>query len=146
MNAFELIVLGQPKPKGSMRHVGNGRMIEQVAGSKPWREAVKWAAVQAKGDGFRVFTGPVKVSIVYTVRRPASAPKRRRIWPITRSSGDADKVARNCLDALVDAAVMLDDSQVTDLHIVKSYPGAEAGALDYPGAVIRVEQVTERVA
>lgn len=135
---FTITVYGTPKPKGSLAHVGKGRLVEQVVGSKPWREAVKWAAIQAKDEAFHVFSGPVAVHIVVTVKKPVSAPKRRRTWPITRSSGDADKHARNCLDALVDAVIMFDDSQVTDLHLIKSYPGQEPGALDHPGAVITV--------
>jgi Holliday junction resolvase RusA-like endonuclease len=138
--------LGVPKAKGSMRHVGNSRMIEQLAGSKPWRETVKSAAVDAvnaregTGDPFATLSGPVVVDAVFTFAKPKSAPKRRRIWPITRSSGDVDKLARNLLDALVDAWVLADDSQVVDLRARKVYAGEHYRALAGPGAnvVVRV--------
>jgi Holliday junction resolvase RusA-like endonuclease len=133
-----ITVYGSPKPKGSLRHVGHGRMVEQLAGSKPWREAVKWAAVEANVG---TVTGPVLVDVVVTVTKPHSAPKRRRTWPITRSSGDVDKHLRNVLDALVDAAVLPDDSQVITATITKAYPGEEAGALDQPGARIAVHRI-----
>ena len=146
--ALTVVVIGQPRPKGSLRHVGHGRMIEQVEGSKPWREAVKAAALTALAvdhpGPYPFGTGPVRVDITYTVSKPASAPKRRRTWPVTRSSFDVDKVARNCLDALVDAAVLRDDAQVVFLLIRKTYVGEDPDALDRPGAIIRIRPINER--
>lgn len=139
---LELEVAGTPKPKGSLKHVGRGRLQEQLEGSKPWREAVKWAAIEAiaaraRGrNPFTVLQGPVVVDVTVTVAKPKSAPKTRRTWPITRSSGDADKHLRNVLDALVDAAVMGDDSQVVEATVRKAYPGEHAHALAAPGARI----------
>ena len=66
---IEIVAYGQPKPKGSLRHVGKGRMVEQLAGSRPWREAVKWAALEARGES-DVLTGPVTVRITVTVPKP----------------------------------------------------------------------------
>jgi Holliday junction resolvase RusA-like endonuclease len=149
-DALVITVYGDPKPKGSMRHVGKGRMVEQVAGGKPWREAVKWAALDAReewrvgwlNDHWRPLDGPLCCEITYTVRKPASAPKTRVTWPITRSSGDVDKVARNVLDALVDAGVMRDDSQVVELTVRKVYADEGIDALHTPGAVIRIWRLT----
>lgn len=140
---YQFDVYGQPKPKGSLRHVGHGRMVEQLEGSKPWRVAVKEAAL----DAIRRFgitaplEGPLIVEAIITVPKPKSAPKRRRSWPITRSSGDVDKHARNLLDALVDASLMGDDSQVIEIRILKAFAGEHARGLAVPGAVIRVWQV-----
>ncbi|MCA1570766.1 MAG: RusA family crossover junction endodeoxyribonuclease [Chloroflexi bacterium] len=141
-----IVVHGKPKPKGSMRHVGHGRMIEQVAGSKPWREAVKHAALN-QAPGVQL-AGPLRVWITYTVSRPQHHYGSGRnalllrdnapAWPHNRSSGDADKQARNVLDALVDAGLMGDDSQVADLRVVKTYVNQGDDALPTPGAVIRV--------
>lgn len=142
MAEVRIIVRGQPKPKGSLRHVGKGRMVEQVTGSRPWREAVKYAALDAYA-GPAAIDGPVSVDIVVTVAKPKSAPKTRRTWPITRSSGDSDKHARNVLDALVDAAVIADDSQVIVLVVQKTYPGEAPSALDSPGALIVVRTLTD---
>lgn len=131
-----IVAYGQPKPKGSLRHVGNGRMVEQLVGAKPWREAIKFAALAKRPEC--MITGPVMVWAWITVAKPASAPKRRRTWPITRSSGDIDKHARNILDALVDAAIMRDDSQVVELRMIKTYPDECDGALGQPGAYIEI--------
>lgn len=136
-----ICVLGVPKPKGSLRHVGKGRMVEQLAGSPVWREAVKTAAWAAAREQHwdRVEGSPVSVRAVLTFEKPASAPKRRETWPISRSSGDIDKQARNLLDALVDAGIVKDDSQVIDLTVSKRYVGQHPDALTIPGAVIRIE-------
>jgi Holliday junction resolvase RusA-like endonuclease len=114
-------VPGAPKPKGSLRHIGHGRLIEQVAGSKQWREAIVLAAAQERDlRGWQTLVGvPVTVLVRCVVPRPKSV---RRASPITRSSGDVDKLARNILDALTDARIIGDDSQVTDLRITKEYP------------------------
>lgn len=139
---IEFDVIGSPKPKGSLKHVGHGRLQEQLEGSKPWREAVKWAALQAIRERprqpFTALAGPVAVDVTVTVAKPKSAPKTRRTWPVTRSSGDADKHLRNVLDALVDAGVMGDDSQVIEATVRKTYPGEHAHALHTPGARIFV--------
>jgi Holliday junction resolvase RusA-like endonuclease len=144
VEGLQFIVLGVPKAKGSMKHVGHGRMIEQLAGSKPWREAVKWAALEAiaaregTGEPFATLSGPVVVDVVFSFAKPKSAPKTRRIWPTTRSSGDVDKLLRNVLDALVDAAVMGDDSQVVRAVPEKAFVGEHPAALNVPGATIVV--------
>jgi Holliday junction resolvase RusA-like endonuclease len=87
--------------------------------------------------------GPVAVDIAVTVAKPKSAPKTRRTWPATRSSGDADKHARNVLDALVDAAVIGDDSQVVELAVRKVFPGEAPDALASAGAVIVVRPIVD---
>ena len=144
--ALTITVHGQPKPKGSLRHIGHGRLVEQLAGSKPWREAVKYATLDARtlpGNTPETITGPVRVDITITVDKPKSAPKKRRTWPITRSSGDIDKHIRNVFDALVDAAAIGDDSQVVRVSTVKAYPLEEPDTLASAGAIIRIYRIGE---
>lgn len=145
---LKIAVYGTPKPKGSLKHIGRGRLVEQVAGSKPWRIAVADAARVAMlpddADAtvpLPPFEGPLRVEITSTVAKPKSAPKRRVTWPVTRSSGDVDKHARNVLDALADAEVYGDDSQVLEVTSRKTYPGGHRDALDQPGAVIRIWRI-----
>jgi Holliday junction resolvase RusA-like endonuclease len=130
----------KPSPKGSLAPKGRigqrVRLVEQVAGSKPFRVAVAYAARRAvAGRPGYPLVGPVEVHLVFAFDKPASYPKRRRCWPITRGSGDLDKLERNVLDALTDAGVVGDDSQVCRLVADKDYVGhgvaagrAEAGA------------------
>ena len=79
-------VYGLPGPQGSKRFVGKsksgrGIMVESSAKVRPWREAVKWAAMQA---GARIPDGPLWVSMVFTLPKPKSAPKRRQTFPATK--------------------------------------------------------------
>lgn len=137
MTTIRIEVTGTPKPKGSLKHIGRGRLVEQVAGSAPWRQAVAWAA-RDQHNG-QPITGPTLVMFEVRVTPPKSAPKRRITWPVTRSSGDIDKHARNVLDALKDGGVLVDDSQVVELTARKRHclPG------ETPGAVITVRAITD---
>ncbi len=125
-------VAGEPKPKGSLKHIGRGRLVEQVKGSGTWRERIAWACREQ-------YTGspldaPAVVDVEVRVAPPKSAPKRRVTLPATRSSGDVDKHARNVLDALVDGGVLADDSRVVDLRIRKRH----CLPTEAPGALITV--------
>lgn len=138
-NGLVIVVTGTPKPKGSLRHVGNGRMVEQVKGSGTWRQAVARAARQAAigTDREIPFLGPVVVEATVTVHMSRTAEKRGDLWPHGRNHGDADKHARNILDALEDAGVVRNDAQVVELLIRKAYPCSPLpDVLAEPGAVI----------
>jgi Holliday junction resolvase RusA-like endonuclease len=118
----------KPSPKGSLKPTGRRgqrvRLVEQVKGSKPFRVAVAEAArlAVAGREGYPL-VGPVEVHLVCAFVKPPSYPKRRRCWPITRGTGDMDKLERNVLDALTDAGVVGDDSQVCRLVGDKDYAG-----------------------
>ncbi|WP_031514795.1 RusA family crossover junction endodeoxyribonuclease [Streptomyces sp. NRRL F-5123] len=144
----------RPAPQGSKRHVGNGRLIEQSKRVKPWRAAVEDAAVAAMTSGHIGATpvhrppldGPLSIEIAFTVRKPASAPKRRTTWPTTRDSGDIDKLLRATFDALTTSGAIADDSRVVEVVARKVFPGEGLDALDEPGAVIRVWRLPTAVA
>lgn len=149
-----ITVIGKPAPQGSKRFVGNGRMIESSKRVKPWREAVKEAALdalelcasQTYGDPAAAvllrLDGPVAVEIAFCFDKPKSAPKRRRTWPVTRSSGDLDKNIRACFDALTEAGAFRDDSQVVTVLAHKYFTDDPGAPLSIPGAVIAVQEVT----
>ena len=130
---MQIIVFGAPAPQGSKRHVGSGILVESSKRCKPWREAVHWAAVESKA---RV-RGPVEVTMIFTLPKPQSAPKRRRTWPDRRP--DLDKLQRSTLDALVSAGAIEDDARVVAIRAAKVFPNECPEALDAPGARIRVE-------
>lgn len=154
---LDITVYGQPGAQGSKRHIGNGVMIESSKKVKPWRQAVKHAAIDAMaaregtGDPFAMLSGPLEVRIVVSFTRPAAHWRTGRnahilrdtapAAPISRALGDADKLARSCLDALTDAGVWNDDAQVARLVVDKVYPGTHPDALPVPGAVIRIRPV-----
>lgn len=150
-----ITVHGKPAPQGSKqaRPIYKGRgeakvftgRVAVVEDSKEkhksWRTAVKDAALAAVDGTGRIEDRPVRLAITFCFDKPASAPKRRRIWPIKRSTFDVDKLQRAVFDALTDAGVYRDDSQVTDVHARKVFTDDEASPLRTPGAVIRVWEV-----
>lgn len=136
-----IVALGRPTPQGAIRSLGKGRpsVHGNAARLLPWRESIKLATLAAL-NGRERLDGPVSVSVVFSFDKPRSAPRTRRCWPVTRSSGDVDKLARACLDALVDGGAMFDDSQVVRLVAEKVHVGDD-GALHIPGAAITVRGV-----
>ena len=138
----------RPAPQGSKRHVGRGRLLEQSKRVAPWREAVDQAArlavVASRLE--QPLDGPLSLEVVFTVRKPASAPKRRVTWPTTRDSGDIDKLLRSTFDALTTAGAIADDSRIVEVVARKVFPGEGLDALETPGAVIRVWKLPAGVA
>ena len=132
MTRVEFYSVGDPAPKGSMRHVGNGVMVESSKRVKPWRRQVAAAARDAMA-GRDMLTGPVAVTLDVYLPRPASHYGTGRnagrlkpsapLWPTSRRLGDADKHARAALDALT-GIVYTDDSLVVALHVYKHYSDA----------------------
>lgn len=135
---IEITVYGLPAPQGSKRHVGGGRMIESSKKVKPWREAVKRAALEEirKRDGWAPMDGPLWVDIVFWMPRPKSISKKRRFPDRTP---DLSKLIRSTEDALTDAGVWVDDARVVSCAAKKVYCGGVLpNALQVPGAVIKV--------
>lgn len=169
---LNITVHGEPVGQGRISYGRHGRGYHSNGKAlKPWRTRVQAAAVDLTGQHphtkppkpkgqkeadrtakpcvvcgvmpkyHGIYAGPLAVDLVLTVVKPASAPKRRRTWPVTRTSGDWDHLGRAISDALT-GVVWCDDSQVIDGRVRKVYPGEHELALDAPGAVIRVFEVT----
>lgn len=122
-------VSGVPAPQGSLVRGRYGGVHNASPRVKTWREAVRSEAANVRGQ---TMTGAVMVDLCFTVHRP----EKRKGWPIVRP--DLDKYIRAVLDALTDAGVWKDDSQVVELSARKQYEG-DPGALEAPGVVIEIE-------
>jgi len=151
-----IVVHGRPAPQGSKRYAGHRRnsasgrisavLVEQSKRVKPWRALVTAAALKARVvshiGGLPVhlpaLDGPIEAEIIFTVRKPASAPKRRRTWPITRDSGDIDKLLRSTFDGIADAEAVVDDARIIRVTATKTFPLEHPEALTEPGAIIRL--------
>lgn len=132
---IEITVYGEPAAQGSKRHVGKGVMIEMSKKVKPWREAVKWAALECGAAGKKL-DGPLDADLFFTLARPKSAPKRR--WA-PDTTPDLDKLIRSTLDGLTQAGVIVDDARIVSIVAHKLWPGSDQ-ALHSPGAIIRITE------
>ena len=127
-------VRGMPAPQGSKRHVGRGVLIEMSKRVKPWRAAVKEAALieMNKQSGFPI-DEPINVHLIFTFQRPkshlnakGSLKPKAPIHHITNP--DVDKLVRSTGDALVEAGLIKDDRLIFRLRASKYY-GEFNGAL-----------------
>lgn len=146
---IDLIVYGMPAPQGSKRFVGTtktgrGLLVESSKKVKPWRQDVRAAAEQLREQVGHLMPmdGPLRVSMVFTVPKPASAPKKRRTWPDRKP--DVSKLARSTEDALSDAGVWADDARVVEYsRLAKVYPCEDPEALPSPGVRITVRRADQ---
>lgn len=146
-----ITVRGLPAPQGSKRHVGKGVMVESSKHVKPWREAVKHAALEVVGDDFQPLDGPLLVSMVFSFARPKGHFGTGRNAGVLRAGAplfpcgkpDLSKLARATEDALT-GVVWVDDSRVVEYELLaKRYAGGPEGdVLVGPGCVIRVRAVS----
>lgn len=134
MRTFALTVPGKPLPKGSLRHVGRGRLVEQTK-VKTWMQEIQKHTVETYGSEIPLFEAPVEAVLKFRFPRPAAA--KNRLYPHLRSAGDIDKLTRAVLDAL-QPAVLLDDSLVVELTASKAYALTEHDA----GVSISIKELT----
>lgn len=141
-----VVVFGIPAPQGSKSfkgiHGGHAVLAESSKKVKPWRDDVRNAAlvILAEIPGWVPLNGPLLVEMVFTIRKPASAPKRKRTWPATMP--DLSKLCRSTEDALTSAGAWRDDARVVEYkRLAKVYPGEDRDSLQSPGAVIRVWRI-----
>lgn len=96
-------VPGKARPKGSMRPIGNGRMVESNEASPEWRAQLARAFWRdyherelSNQDSVQPWGRPVDVAVAaYFNRRGATS-----VCPDSVATGDVDKLLRNVLDAL----------------------------------------------
>ncbi len=142
---IRIVVYGSPAPQGSKSFKGlakSGRAILAESSKKvrPWRQDVKLAAEQVRAAlALPVLDEALQVRMTFTLPKPLSAPKRRRVFP--SKLPDLSKLVRSTEDALTDAGIWRDDARVIECTAAKRYPGEGTDALDAPGCVIEIERV-----
>lgn len=144
-------VHGTPIPQGSKTANTFGRGVRDANATtlKPWREHVR-ATAEDTCRYHDTLTGPVRVWVRFTFTRPAShwrSGRNAHLLKTTaprypgRSCGDVDKLQRAIFDALTDANVWTDDTQVVDVRARKFYAGDDELALGQPGVDIILEEL-----
>ena len=135
----EFKVIGRPAPQGSKRGFVNkstGRvvMVEQSKYVKPWRDIVVSACIDPRRPAF---DGPLRLRMVFTMAKPASKPKHLKTYPDV--APDISKLCRAVEDAMTDAGVYRDDSQIVEYdRLAKVYPLEDPDALHVPGVIVRI--------
>lgn len=140
---LEFVVYGLPGPQGSKRFMGvkagRGVMIESSKKVRPWREDVRIAAEKARA-GRPPIDGPLLVHMVFTLPKPNSAPKRRKIYPMR--TPDLSKLLRSTEDALTSSGLWIDDARAVEYGLLaKRYPNEGRGALEAPRVHIIIERL-----
>lgn len=144
--ALRIVVYGSPAPQGSKKFVGirggRGVMVESSKRVKPWREDVKAAALAVR-NGASPLDGPLVLRMVFTLPKPASAPKTRRTYPMRKP--DLSKLSRSTEDALTDSGLIADDARIVEYErLAKVFPGEDPEALEAPGVIIVVRVLASR--
>lgn len=131
-------VYGIPAPQGSKVSYGRRVVDANADRLRPWREAVKYAVLDAREMRLPL-EGPVVVTATFYLPRPASAPKRI-VWPAKKP--DLDKLLRACLDGMTDGGAFGDDAQVVRAVAEKRFAAdGRPGQLDIPGMRVTVEVI-----
>ena len=129
-----IVVRGKPAPQGSKVSFRNGYMKETSPFLMPWRNQIVSACIEQKINNGKIIEDPVEIFIDFLFHRPQShygtgrnegnlkpsAPQ----YPITRTTGDIDKLCRSTLDGLSvpsGGILLKDDSLVVRLKAVKSF-------------------------
>ena len=138
MSIVTIAVEGVPVPQGSMKYIGNGRMISDNPKLAAWREKIRCAPVPDLSSKHWPTTRPVAVELTFRMPRPkghygtgrnAGTIKARYADAVPAVRPDLDKLCRAVLDAIT-GGLIKDDGQVVKLSTVKRYatttePGME---------------------
>jgi len=161
MTTIEIIVLGTPAPQGSKRgyaikakgeYTGKVAQVESSAKVKPWRMAVKYAAlneISMLDWIYQPMTGAIVLEVVFRLPRPKGHYGTGRNTGLLKPTApfhpngrpDLDKLLRSTFDALGEAGIWGDDAQVVKVYGLKEY------ATDYTpvGATITVKSVRNSI-
>lgn len=149
MTSIEFEVYGTPGTAGSKRAAvrgGKAVIFSDSAKIAPWRQDVVAAARAAMPADWVPLTGPVMLNMTIWLPRPKTAPKTVDILPA--KGLDIDKLMRGTADAMTNAGVWVDDSQIIFAILSKFYSvGPDLTRIykpDFhrpPGVSIKVRQV-----
>lgn len=148
MTRLTFVAHGKPVPQGSHIRTQHGLRDSNAHLLKPWRQTVAHAALDASllAD-LPQFREALVVRAAFYFNRPKAhyrSGKNAHLlrddaphFPTGRGYGDTDKLQRSIGDALVDVAVIKDDSQIVHWVARKLFVGDHA-AMQHPGVVVEV--------
>lgn len=136
---FDLLIEGEPKGQGSMRHVGNGRLIHGK-GMVVWRNHVQFMLEQWTGTwfgGWEPLDEPVEVHAKFYLQRP----KKPRLEHAATGL-DLDKLQRCVGDALERSGVLRNDARIVRWRAEKHWTHDIEGTDGHePGVRVKVRRI-----
>lgn len=150
---------GRPRPRHGARIIG-GKAVSMTyhptkirigKNGKPTPDSLAWVRANEWYEAVRVallpqrpaqpWEGPVRVTIDVYFERPQRLLKKKSPAGAVRHTAkpDRDNVDKSILDALTEAGLWHDDSQVCDGPVRKWYAAKGCG----PGVIIVAEQIQE---
>lgn len=130
---YATFIPGRARTKGSLIMLPNGSVREGVEGSSSWRKIMAGRFSEwRRSGGVPTLRCAVVLRTVFFLPRKAKS-ELTRSYPTARGTGDLDKLIRNLGDALDDAGVLVDDSQIVCHVSTKEYesrgrpPGVQVG-------------------
>lgn len=137
---MEIEIVGLPAPQGSKRVFINkvtGRPVMKESSDKKvdaWREAIGYAVRDyLERLPAPPMAGPLAVRLSFRFPTVASAPYR--YWHSVRP--DIDKITRSTLDGLTFSGLIVDDSVISKLSVMKRYVVADENV----GCTVEVENL-----
>lgn len=113
-----LRIYGEPKPQGSLKHVGRGIMVPANKDMNKWRDHVEETLRNSWTRD--VLDQAISVSAAFYLTKPK---RPRFIQPAT--AYDADKLARAVGDAMEKSGVIKNDARICQWQIEKHYANHE---------------------
>lgn len=115
-----LFIEGLPKPQGSKKHVGHGRLVESSKGLRKWRHTVHEAArKKCEEEAWAPMDGPISLHLHFFLPRPKAHPKRKATHADRQP--DLSKLIRAVEDSLTTAGWWADDARVVHVNAYKHY-------------------------
>jgi Holliday junction resolvase RusA-like endonuclease len=159
---IELTIAGTPRARPRPRHgarIVRGRAVSVTyqptkivyKNGKPTPESLAWHRAQEWYQAVKAallpqqpatpWSGPIRCTIDVYFERPERLMKKKSPVGAIRHTGkpDRDNLDKSILDALTEAGLWNDDSQVCDGPVRKWYAAKGCG----PGVVIVAEQIEE---
>ena len=107
-------IYGNPKPQGSKKHIGNGRMIEANPGHHHWRLICQTTLTKEYQQ--KPLEQPIHITATFYLPKP----KKPR-YPTPATGYDLDKLCRALGDALEKANIITNDARIIHWHATKTY-------------------------
>ena len=114
LDTYELVIEGRPRTKGRPRMTRSGRAYTP----KETVEAEN-RIVEAVGDDFPVFDGPVKLRLFFNNEETIAQITPLPDWEKPKLRGDLDNYVKLAADGLQKAGVILNDRDVVWIEAEK---------------------------